>query len=239
MRATAFLVNAGKAGGGIWERLFSEPAEISLVRPKEGIRQEEGPFGGGKLIITSRSLPARIDLIYAFEMAATEEFSTLGTFQSSNYEFLKLVNRYLDESEEISRLAFGAVLLRQAVSKEGGYKSISSCLPDITLDCANSQDFLYQINRPRLIELQGTGLLVNRLSKWAVARIQRLQIEVNIGEKTSHTVPSLEGMYACRLELDINTSPKGVDPLDRAILSPIFEILMELGKEIAEKGDIK
>ncbi len=47
-----------------------------------------------------------------------------------------------------------------------------------------------------------------------------------------------EPLVACRLELDINTAPEFKSALKKTMLSKLFDELVELGMEIAHKGDI-
>lgn len=238
LRVTAFPVSISKkADPGLWESLLEEAPEAALSRPKEQIYQEEGPLGAGKLILTTH--PTRIDWIHSVEPEMSEGFPSLGNFQVSEYDFFSLVKKWLQSIMPIKRLAFGAVLLYPVRSREEGYEKLSHWLPDIPLDGTNSFDFLYQINRPRGIDSPNRRILINRLSKWSVAMLQRVHIGMEIkGQKASSLFPS-DSLCACRLELDINTSPQDVDQLPQDDLPVIFDHLVKLAEEIAEKGDIK
>jgi len=117
--------------------------------------------------------------------------------------------------------------------RPSGYRKLGSYLPGIQIDPEGSSDFLYQINRPRKARLNIPSLRINRLSNWSVSRID---IGGQFGAQTIE-LPGLE-QYACRLELDINTAPDFQEILVREQLRSTFEELVDLGKEIAARGDI-
>ena len=52
------------------------------------------------------------------------------------------------------------------------------------------------------------------------------------------TLPSPGSGYACRLELDINTDGDFEGELPRQALPALWDELVRLGAEIAEKGDV-
>ena len=80
------------------------------------------------------------------------------------------------------------------------------------------------------------NLKLNRLSKWSVAATQGVLVSFTPSQIAA--VPTSRQIYAGRLELDINTAPDFAGELDRGKLSQLFNELMELGTEIAEKGDV-
>jgi len=90
-------------------------------------------------------------------------------------------------------------------------------------------DFLYQYNRRRT-SLTAPEVEINRLSKWTWAPLGEVQV------KDGKLVHPLES--ACLLELDINTMPEFQGPLQQDRLAPLFEEMVELAVEIAQRGDV-
>jgi len=133
-----------------------------------------------------------------------------------------LMLRWLAGCPPLQRLAFGAVLTRPVDDLLTGYRQISDYLPFVQLDPESSSDFSYQINRPRNSTVI-SGLRINRFSRWSVARVFASTFDTQIG---------------CRVELDINTAQEFQGELPQEKLPVIIQELVDLGKEIAENGDI-
>lgn len=124
-------------------------------------------------------------------------------------------------------------------SLKDSYNRLSYYLP-FDLD-EDSSDFLYQINRPRKISsVESFECSVNRLSKWSASKWS-VSLFAGSGSDPSQLTQYITKptQFAVRLELDINTAADFVGELDSEKLPHIFRELVELGKEIANKGDIK
>ncbi len=238
LRFTAFIrPEADTQSYKSWIDLLGEEPDRFFFSKKENQLQGEGIFNNGKLI--SQVQPNRFDWHFSFLEAEKEievkgekaakilqepNFLTVGPLKEEIVNpFKELMFFWLEGSEQIIRLAFGAVLLWRVEDQTAGYKKINRFLPNIHID-VESRDFFYQINRRRLSRTKISRLEINRLSKWSVARLFRR-------EATS-------GSSACRLELDINTIQEFEETLPVNKLSDIFQELLDLGVEIAQKGDI-
>jgi hypothetical protein len=132
------------------------------------------------------------------------------------------------------RLAFGCVLTHPAEDRAEGYRWIANLLPSITLDPERSFDFNYAINRPRPTHTDIDGLVINRLSKWSVAKLRSIHLQLSQGPKAL-LAPEL---IACRLEVDINTAPEFSGEFSANNSEPIVYELIELGTEIATAGEL-
>ena len=104
------------------------------------------------------------------------------------------------------------------------------------MDLEHSSDFLYQINRARDSTTGIADLKINRLSKWSVAAIRTGGIILEPAGITYQQTP--QAIFACRLELDVNTQPEGPDPLPRTQTTSVLTELIDLGREIIAEGDI-
>jgi len=239
LRMTAFL----SPGSPIpqqnwWEEICGSSPEVRSSQPRTGVQQDEGLFKDGntqgKLILAVQ--PFRIDWLLTVEIAPTSfELPSVGSFSESVNSFAQLMNRWLNVSPNLQRIAFGVNLLLPFESVEQAYQDLPGYFPLNKLDLKNAQDFNYRINRPRTVDSSIPDLKINRLSSWSVMTFATLQI-ANTGSYTySSTTPS---NVAIRLELDINTSTDFSGELSKDKLPEMFAQLVEYAKEIALEGDI-
>jgi len=220
-----------------WEELFGEQAETKASNSKIGEQNEAGPFNNARL--TLHAVPTRIDWLFGVgtePIVLTDiETVTHGTFMESVEPFVDVMSRWLSAGSSPTpvRIAFGSVLLQPAADKEEAIRRLADYLP-ITLLPGNASDFLYQVNRPRVSVSGITGLMINRLSKWSVLQIQQQMAAIG----TPKAIQQFPPVFANVLELDINTAAEFEGELDRARLPDLLRELVDLGEEIAEKGDI-
>ncbi|MGL5872035.1 MAG: hypothetical protein ACRC2R_06650 [Xenococcaceae cyanobacterium] len=238
LRLTAFLSPSAQIGEqDWWQTLLGELPDNKSSQPKTGIQQEEGSFKDGqvegKLILIVQ--PTRVDWQLVPSDFNGSEIPTIGSFLDSVNSFLALMLRWLKDSPPIQRLAFGSSILQFVNSSQEGYKCISGYLP-FDLD-EDSSDFFYQINRPRQsTSVELPDLKINRLSRWGIQLLVNIAFSLNKPAPQRTTKPA---QVTIALDLDINTAENILDELPSEQLSQIFKELVELGKEIAEKGDIK
>lgn len=215
-----------------WQDIIGEQPENTIVRAREGLQQDEGHVNGKKVVLSVQ--PIRIDWL----MGPNEEEgeTTIGPFQDSLGSFLEMMSRWFKISPHVRRLAFGTVLLLPVDNRKLGYEILGNYLPDVKLDPIGTSDFLYQINRPRNSQSQLPELQINRLTKWSVLKRGRLGFELSPSPQVTPFISSES--FACRLELDINTSADYKDDLPLDKLTDVFNEMVDLTKEIALKGDI-
>ncbi|MBI3247321.1 MAG: hypothetical protein HYZ50_12525 [Deltaproteobacteria bacterium] len=236
LRVTVFPTSPLEEGTGKewWTKLTGELSEEKLSRPKQGIRQEEGPFEGGRLTFTDQSV--RIDWQLRFmDVSPAEGKLSLGVFLDGLDSFSKLMSTWLtfETLPPIGRLAFGAIVLLPVSDHDAAYRQLSAYLADFHVPEGDVSDFLYQINRPRKSLSNISAMKINRLSKWSAIR---LRLEAGITGAESPPM-HLQEKYFCRLELDINTAPDRQEEIPKKQLPQVFEELVRLGKEIVEEGD--
>lgn len=217
--------------GGWWLELVGEEPDVQTYKKVLQI-EEIGPYGKGRLLLTAN--PVRIDWhLLPAEIELTDEIPSIGSFSESMLDFMPLMNRWLSgHNRSFLRLAFGTELLFPVSNRRDGYEKLASLIP-VQIDLEKSRDLSYQINRRRDSRLNIEGLEINRLSKWSV-------IKSNVGLQQGEIAFDLPGLerYAVRLELDINTVLEAQNDLRQEVLIPLYTELVELGVEIAEKGDI-
>jgi hypothetical protein len=214
-----------------WIDILGEPPEKKSERPKEGVLTEEGPFEGGRLLLGIA--PFRIDWIFT----ASDPTQTIGPFSQALDAFLLPTRKWLQQAPSLLRMAFGPVFVNPVNSREEGYRRISQVLPAIAIDPEGSSDFLYQINRRRTSTVL-PDLRINRVSKWSVRALALSQLRLSqLGQPLSLTSDPV--LFRCRLELDVNTPQENENPLPKDKLGEVYQELVDLALEIAEKGDIK
>lgn len=235
VRMTAF-VSPGQdlREGGWWEQVTGSAPERRVSRPRLLGYEEEGPFQGRTLALKVQ--PNRIDWLLVPLLGEEERdgVPTIGMLTESITFLSDRIEPWLRSAPRLQRLAFGAIAHIEVENRETAYRRLAEFLPGVRIDAERSSDLLYQVNRPR--PSRGIeGLEINRLSKWSSALIQRVLISVaprGVEEVTAPTITT------CRLELDINTSPRYELELPSEMLYALFDELCDLGAEIALRGDL-
>jgi len=222
-----------------WQEIVGEEPERRTALPRQLSWQDAGSFSIEEIHDAELTLhlePGRVD--WRLGPSASRQLSlatgetAIGHLDKAPSTFIHQFSKWLSECPPVKRLAFGSVLSYPVASREEGYQTFSSLLP-INLG-GDVSDFLYRINRRRENIGPGSQYLVNRLSTWAVVQVQEIALSLPA------TVPqaTIQGT-ACRLELDINTAPERNPPsIPNEDLLPLLETFLELGKEIAIRGDI-
>jgi hypothetical protein len=220
-----------------WEQLVGKAPDDTVARPGRGEWTLTSEFRGNSLGLSVQ--PGRFDWWLAPDATklSSDDYKVpvLGEKDEIIGAFTSLMSRWLASSPAILRLAYGAVLLSDVGDKVSGYKELARLLPDIKIDLENSQDFFYQINRPRKSGVDKT-LGINRLSKWSVASFAAFSFAVMAPQNVSSSVG--KAAFGCRLELDISTPAELTTPLPTENLSKFLEELVALGEEISTNGDI-
>ena len=218
--------------------MHRRPEQV-LSRPEEGVHVAQGSFGGSEKQLQCTVRPERVDWVLLSAPPPpnrpTMALINVGLLQGVLQPFEELGARWLEISSAITRLAFGAILVAEASDLRDANRKLAAFLPAVQLDPDNSSDFFYQINRRRTIGAS-PGTLVNRISKWSA--IQGESVGVAVVGNTPPQVTRAATLFACRLELDVNTAGGFPDPLNGEGASALFHELVSLGKEMTEKGDI-
>jgi len=238
LRMTAFLSPSAKVSAqNWWEDIVGELPQNEISQPKTGVKRYDGLFKDdsteGALLLTIQ--PARIDWQILPLESGIPGFPRIGLFTNSSMSFQDLMLRWLENSPSLQRLAFGANLWHLAEDYNQLCKRISHYL-SFDLD-SNSSDFSYQINRPRESNsIKESNLKINRLSKWGVSSVFKVEIP---SKTVTQNFVAQASEIALSLNLDINTM--GDFPINSGSenYKKVFRELIEAGKEISEKGDIK
>lgn len=220
----------------IWEQLVGRPPDEVTERPQQGSRQETGPLGDQHLFILQQLL--RIDIVFGVHPSklSVPEFQLVSTglYERAAAEHAPIIRKWLAAAPTLGRIAYAPVLIHRVQSKVEGYRVLQELLPRLPIDPINSQDLVWQINRPRTSTVI-PDLRVNRFSKWSVIQARTIEIMQGPGQLEMVKKPTSD-MRAVRLELDIFTDP--IKPLPSEELSNLFDELQGMSHEMMERGDL-
>ena len=148
------------------------------------------------------------------------------------------VRAWLQTQPKLQRLAFGTIVVDEVNDRVAGYKVLNQLLPKVDIDIEHSSDFVYQINRPRLVKFDDhLSIKINRLSKWSTVAVvsQTLTVVAKERLRPSNVVASIRN-YS-RAELDLSTDPEVLE-LPSSQIEPIWKKLVDLARELLLKGDV-
>jgi hypothetical protein len=222
-----------------WDEVVGVPPEAVASRPKVGQFQAHGEFEGRQLVLKVQ--PGRVEWVLGPLAKAVEEeqsaLPSLGTFSEVLQLLSKVVVPWLPQAPALQRFAYGAILKQPVDNVRAGYAVLQRYLASsVHLDLESSSDFFYQINRPRPSRTTVAGLRLNRLTKWSVQVVRRMTMTIGTERGASRV---LGEDVALRLELDINTVPDFPGALPAEHLGSLLQELTDLGREIAQRGDIQ
>lgn len=221
-----------------WEKLTGQPPEARNEKPREGRLQDAGDHGGNKLALVVQ--PGRIDWQLTGNPQAEEgpdSWATVGAVPAVLRDFAELAERWLQfkECPEANRIALGAVLLWPVTNFEAGYERIAKYLR-FKFMSEGASDLMFRINRPRLSTTGIADLEINRVCSWSVASRRGLEIRLDMASGIQAR-ENTDQQFACRAEFDINTAPDSFGKLPQDRLVDILKEMVDLGVEIANKGD--
>lgn len=236
-RVTAFFETQKDHLADSWSKLFGATPEKITQHPRGGFIRYEGMADNTKVIGTQGS--NRLDWFFLNLHSSEIDISSLPSFATTANEIREKAKLTIPSPKESSffRLAIGEVLLIPVQDRVSGYRELQKFLSCLRLDPEGSSDLIYQINRPKILSLNGSDIRINRISKWSVMKRQEVQMQFTPGMNIPPQLLPDSDCMAIRLEIDINTHPedgekvKSLDPLE------IMNELERAGNEIAIYGD--
>jgi hypothetical protein len=214
-----------------WQELVGgQPDDYTLTRTKGG-HAERGTFQdvGLSLTIDNHRIEWLVEPLGRLD-ESDGSLPTIGPFRDTIPWFARLMTLWLAKSAPpVLRLAFVCKLLQPAGTQEEVYRALERLLPGVRLT-PRPNDFLYHVNRRRYSRFVD-GLQINRMSTWS-----KLNVIFSVEPGKPFAWP--EKGYSA-VQLDINTAPEKGGILSADLAPPLFEELVALGLEIAERGDIE
>lgn len=236
LRITVFPVDIDSVSPSqLWETHIGDSEPEIHIQPGKS-NQRSASYGNGEIYLVKT--PSQVDWRYILPLNDDSDDNDLpvwGNLRNELTTFNEFSKDFLENSSifPLNRLAFGAVLMKPTLDVLSTQRNIEKSLPHINME--NAAEFGYIINRRRASD-SITELQINRLSRWHVATLER---NASTLDPAMDTVENrLEKLFAARLELDINTVPTEEIRLRSRKLHTLFEELLHLGLEIANKGDI-
>ncbi|MCY3780054.1 MAG: hypothetical protein OXG78_07080 [Chloroflexi bacterium] len=237
LRITAFPVEIDSVSPSeLWDKHKGELKPEVHIQP-DSINRRNARHRNGEIYLVKT--PSQIDWRYVLPLDDTSPESGLPVWGNLNNE----LNPFLEFSKEflqnpvifpVFRLAFGAILMKPRSDLISSNEYLADFLPH--LDLEDATDFGYQISRGRTSDVVNE-LHINRLSRWQVLTLERKGSTLDPADDGN--LDLVETLFAARLELDINSSPDYGPPLNSDLLSSAFEELVDMGLEIARRGDVK
>jgi hypothetical protein len=150
----------------------------------------------------------------------------------------RIVSLLVDEPVIIvRRVAVGIVAVVRVQTRQEAYQYLAQLLPSVSIDAEGTRDFLYQINRPRQISVDGLSTTVNRLSRWSVATVVRLTVTAPASVPIQTSQRAKEEMIL-QAEIDVNSDADRTDPIPPRNCRALIQSFCGLALEILNKGDL-
>jgi hypothetical protein len=236
LRLTAFLAPTAQVGeANWWADIAGAPPATKTSKPSRSELVQAGALGDCTLTLSVQ--PGRVDwfLTQRIQEGVLPEGRWAGKFHDTLEVFVPLMTRWLGSCPGLVRLAFGVVVHEPVENRVAGYRKLAQYLPAVRLDTEHSEDFWYQINRPRNSAVVD-GLKINRLSRWSAAVLVAVRFVLEKQQSSQQQVGP--GEHTCRIELDINTDPAFGAELPTVGLPRLLGELRHLAEELVERGDV-
>lgn len=223
VRFTAFT--APEVEQGLDWRSFIGRSPAS-TRNEAELTHEVGAFEGGQLVLERR--PGRIDFIHVGDDSSSKVIPSLGLFPQATQTLRSYAPTWAEKLGDIGRIAFGLQLFERQESVQAANARLLRLIPNAQIPIENVTDFLLQLNVPNP-SAKIDGLVINRLSKLLVHRIQTMSVSGGRLRATQETIAS-------GWELDINTAPDFEGSFSGDLFRDAFEELTLLAEEIVDNG---
>ncbi len=234
LRLTAFLAPAEPiVHTNWWAELTGTEPESRSSKPGRGESQDSGPCGEGTLVLSIQ--PGRIDWLITAQLESefqgTPRFA--GRLAETTATFSDLMLKWLISAPPIIRLGYGVTVHQPVDNKIEAYSLLSKLLPTVQIDTQNSEDFIYQINRPILSKVI-PELKINRIGKWSAAMFFGVRLDLT---KVALQQQTTGRVFSCRMEFDVNTDGANTAPFAQEKNSPLLAELRDIAFDLASKGD--
>ena len=220
---------------GLWAKLMGNSPDSRNERPREQTVLEEGPTGADKLILSTQD--QRLDWTVGPSLPENPNDTRLLILADVG-QGLDLMQRALQVTSpavrDITRLAFGAILLQQVSDINEGASRLLQYLPFLDLENRAATDLLYQVNRSRR-SLTVPHVSVNRLSRWSLELVQSGTFVIKAAQPLQVNTPQAQTVI--KLILDINTAP-GNSAISLSKMPGLLAEFIQFAQEISTKGDV-
>ena len=240
LRATAFMAGgSGIDSSSLWEKVIGGTPDEEQRRPREGLVRQTGSLGN-LVVVLQITQENRLDFFLQPRIEPSPSLESPGwpelVFPTGVDAIKELFHKWCDSRPSAGRLAFGSNLVQPAPDLPTTQARLRKYLPNMDLE--GSIDFFYQVNRPRDSQVVA-GLRINRLCRWSIMNQVAGGLSLRPGNASPVLLQQPTLSFAGSLALDINTAPERNQEIPSDDLDALFSELVDVGKEIAERGDIK
>jgi hypothetical protein len=233
LRLSLFCAESAKITPAHWKAITGQD-EPQTQQSLAGRRSFIGPFQGGVLNLSA--IGSRVDCILLprspSETIEEGYVPTVGPWPDVARDFLKATSAALELP--IYRLAFAGSVLAKCADLQDTYTQLLRMLRSVKGDPERMRELIYRVSWP-LASGVLSNLIFHRITTWSAMQIQ-LQLMVQTGTKT--TMTQTPATHVVRLEFDNSTDAERTESFDRTTLVPIYEELVALAFENAEKGEV-
>lgn len=238
LRITVFVTNPAPSLDDVWKLITTEEPEVDEARPRDGYRKLACALDD--YLLELQALPGRLDITESPHMGmGISPVFHLGDAKPRIEKFSAMINTILPKfSFEIHRIALGFVFLQMADGRVASYQKLQEYLP-VTLDIENAREFMYQVNYPKVVDVDHEKFELNNISRWSAAIVQHFSIRAGEGGTLpSGVVPEVVSEHFVRLEIDNSTPADRTLAIQREKLCPLLSHLVLL-TEKSMQGDRK
>lgn len=237
LRMTLFI-RGPLDGSGLWRSITNEEPEVDENRPRDGVRQQMGPFGQGCLLQVS-VMNDRLDVFLMptpADAATADHPPVVGEAHAAVTQLDGALRPWLDSFDvPVLREAFGLVALSPAPDRESSYARLAELVPSVRYDAEAAREVVYQVNRP--VRSQALPeVILNRITKWSSMIMQ----PENFVFRSIGNVEAIPGPahQFVRCECDNSTPAERGEALPAGSLGAIYEELGRLALENLDRGEI-
>jgi hypothetical protein len=236
LRVSLFTRVAPTLSDQDWKTLTGqEEADTRTQIP--GGRAFIGSAFGGQLTLANPGL--RIDCMLSVlpsEQPVGGTFNSVGPWSNTSETFLEATVPWITALDiEVTRVAFGCVLLLKSDSRDEAYARLGDLLSSVNVK-SEMRDLIFRVNwvaKSKAVP----DLQINRITSWAAVRIS-LGTLIVAGAAPAQV--QLGPPADCvRLEIDHNTVQEWGKPFDREQVVSIYKELVSLADENAKKGEVQ
>ncbi len=213
--------------------LGTEPDQVQ-TQVKRQVQVVEAEIDGVRRVLHVE--PERIDWLFQPAREITESgLPELGPLTTILPDFMASVDAWLSHPEwpTARRVAIGMVVLTEADSLRSVLQTIMQMEPSLHLSVDKDiEDFLFQINRPRVEVFGNLNLRINRLTKWSAAQLVEARIQLSEAMMTQLARPRAFVV----LEIDVNTPAQGQFEFSASVQQTLVQRLIALADEIIQQG---
>ncbi|QDT65800.1 hypothetical protein [Calycomorphotria hydatis] len=219
----------------VWQQIFDVEPENTSLSPRKAV--VVGVWNEKQAQVEIDPVRVNIRLFAQLNVDTAETaLPTMGQFSERVKEFADVVSPWIRGNSNVERLAFGGLLMIPADNHEEAYALLQKFIGE-QVRLEGAREFQLRINRRRTSNVL-EGIEINRLCKWFATEFS-IKGFMSRSAEAQKELAYLEDQIVASLDLDINNVGLGdscVIPEDK--LEPLFEELVSLGEEIAEKGDV-